>query len=116
MSNEKILIELVEKLENRQREVLKLKYGLDDGKERTNEEVSKLLNLSIDAVKEAEVAALRKLREPDFYTVKEAAKYLMLHEVTVRKHLETGKLKGYKAGNRWRIKQEDLEKYLEGKE
>jgi len=47
-------------------------------------------------------------------SVKEAAEYLNISVITVKRHLYSGRLKGYKAGKQWRIKQEDLEKYLEG--
>jgi len=45
-------------------------------------------------------------------TVKEVAEYLNISELTVKRHLYSGKLKGYKAGRQWRIKREDLEEYL----
>jgi len=55
------------------------------------------------------------LNKDQLLTVKEVAEYLNVHELTVRRHLESGKLKGYKVGNRWRIKRVDLEAYLKGK-
>jgi len=45
-------------------------------------------------------------------SVKETAEYLNISEITVKRHLYSGKLKGYKAGKQWRIKQEDIEEYL----
>jgi len=50
--------------------------------------------------------------EKRLLTLKEAAEYLNLSEITVKRHLYSGKLKGYKAGRQWRIKQEDIEEYL----
>ena len=52
--------------------------------------------------------------EEKMMTVKEVAKYLNVTELTIRRHLELGKLKGHKVGRVWRIKRQDLEEYLKG--
>lgn len=50
-----------------------------------------------------------------FYTTQEVADMLKQHEETIRRKLRTGELKGVNLGGRWRITQEELMKYLEGK-
>lgn len=50
--------------------------------------------------------------ENKLLTAKEAAKYLGIHYVTILRYLESGELKGYKVGPRWRVKLEDLEAFL----
>ena len=46
-------------------------------------------------------------------TVRDAAKYLKIHPETVRTKLREGTLKGVKVGTVWRIKREDLDRFLE---
>ena len=53
--------------------------------------------------------------EKEFFTAKEAAEYLRIAEITLKRHLYSGKLKGYKAGRQWRIRKEDIEEYLKSK-
>ena len=45
-------------------------------------------------------------------TAQEVADYLGINEATVRRYLNRGKIKGYRLGNRWRIRREDVEAYL----
>ena len=47
------------------------------------------------------------------YTVKQVADLLQVREYTVAEYLRQGKLKGFKVGNRWRIKEEDLKEFVE---
>ena len=44
--------------------VLRLRYGLDDGKARTLEEVGKEFNVTRERIRQIEAKALRKLRHP----------------------------------------------------
>ena len=46
------------------REVLKLRFGLEDGKSRTLEEVGKEFNVTRERIRQIEAKALRKLRHP----------------------------------------------------
>ena len=49
----------------REREVVRLRYGLDDGRERTLEEVGQLFGITRERVRQIEFKAMRKLRQPD---------------------------------------------------
>jgi RNA polymerase sigma factor RpoD-like protein len=51
-------------LTGRERRVLQLRFGLEDGRERTLEEVGKELNVTRERIRQIEVKALRKLRHP----------------------------------------------------
>jgi excisionase family DNA binding protein len=47
-----------------------------------------------------------------FYTINDVANLLQTKEATVRKYLRENKLKGYKVGKFWRIKEVDLENFM----
>ena len=47
-----------------------------------------------------------------FYTIADVANLLQTKEATVRKYLRENKLKGYKVGKFWRIKEVDLENFM----
>ena len=49
-------------------------------------------------------------------TPEDAAKALVVKPETVREWLRTGKLKGVKMGRLWRVRERDLEAFLERKE
>ena len=49
----------------REREVIRLRYGLDDGRERTLEEVGQLFGITRERVRQIEFKAMRKLRQPE---------------------------------------------------
>ena len=44
--------------------VLRLRFGLDDGKMRTLEDVGKVFNVTRERIRQIEAKALRKLRHP----------------------------------------------------
>ena len=46
------------------RQVLRLRFGLDDGKMRTLEDVGKVFNVTRERIRQIEAKALRKLRHP----------------------------------------------------
>jgi excisionase family DNA binding protein len=50
---------------------------------------------------------------PDMMTIAEVAKYLKLHELTVRRLAREGELPAFKVGRQWRIKHELLESWIE---
>lgn len=49
-----------------------------------------------------------------YFTVDEVAKQLQVLPATVREWLKSGQLKGIKIGRLWRIRQEELDKFLKG--
>ncbi len=51
------------KLNEREQKVLRMRFGLDDGHERTLEEVGKELNVTRERIRQIEAKALRKLRQ-----------------------------------------------------
>ena len=58
------LEELMKTLTPREAKVLKLRFGLEDGKSRTLEEVGKEFNVTRERIRQIEAKALRKLRHP----------------------------------------------------
>ncbi len=52
-------------LSPRERDVLKLRYGLDDGRMKTLDEIGQLFNVSRERIRQIEAKALRKLRHPN---------------------------------------------------
>ena len=58
------LLRVLDTLTPREEKVLRLRYGLDDGKPRTLEEVGKEFNVTRERIRQIEAQALRKLRHP----------------------------------------------------
>jgi len=58
------LHEILDSLQDRERRVLALRFGLDDGVSRTLEEVGKEFNVTRERIRQIEAKALRKLRHP----------------------------------------------------
>lgn len=58
------LNEVLHTLTPREEHVLKLRFGLDDGRTRTLEEVGKEFNITRERIRQIEAKALRKLRHP----------------------------------------------------
>ena len=58
------LDEIIETLTPREAKVLRLRFGLEDGKARTLEEVGKEFNVTRERIRQIEAKALRKLRHP----------------------------------------------------
>ena len=54
----------LESLTERERQVVKLRFGLEDGRARTLEEVGKTFNVTRERIRQIEAKALRKLRHP----------------------------------------------------
>ncbi len=55
---------VLDSLTEREREVLRLRFGLDDGRSRTLEEVGKEFKVTRERIRQIEAKALRKLRHP----------------------------------------------------
>lgn len=55
---------MLDTLTDREENVLRLRFGLDDGKMRTLEDVGKVFNVTRERIRQIEAKALRKLRHP----------------------------------------------------
>ena len=58
------LDEVLDTLTDREENVLRLRFGLDDGKMRTLEDVGKVFNVTRERIRQIEAKALHKLRHP----------------------------------------------------
>ncbi|WP_316607565.1 RNA polymerase sigma factor RpoD [uncultured Ruminococcus sp.] len=58
------LMEVLDTLTPREEKVLRLRFGLEDGRSRTLEEVGKEFNVTRERIRQIEAKALRKLRHP----------------------------------------------------
>ena len=58
------LVEVLGTLTEREQKVLRLRFGLDDGRARTLEEVGTVFNVTRERIRQIEAKALRKLRHP----------------------------------------------------
>ena len=58
------LNDVLKTLNEREEMVLRYRYGLDDGSQKTLEEVGKIFNVTRERIRQIEVKALRKLRHP----------------------------------------------------
>ena len=58
------LVEVLDTLTDREQKVLRLRFGLDDGRARTLEEVGREFNVTRERIRQIESKALRKLRHP----------------------------------------------------
>jgi RNA polymerase primary sigma factor len=58
------LVDVLKTLTPREEKVLRLRFGLEDGRARTLEEVGKVFNVTRERIRQIEAKALRKLRHP----------------------------------------------------
>ncbi len=58
------LAEVLNTLSDREQKVLRLRFGLDDGRARTLEEVGKEFNVTRERIRQIEAKAIRRLRQP----------------------------------------------------
>lgn len=58
------LARALDQLDEREREILKLRYGLDDGHPRTLKDVSLKFNITRERVRQIEIKAIEKLKHP----------------------------------------------------
>lgn len=56
---------VLDSLSPRERDVLRLRYGLDDGRMKTLEEIGQIFNVTRERIRQIEAKALRKLRHPN---------------------------------------------------
>ena len=59
-----MVLDFINSLTPREAKVLKLRFGLEDGKARTLEEVGKEFQVTRERIRQIEAKALRKLRHP----------------------------------------------------
>ena len=59
------LLSIIASLTPREQKVIRLRYGLDDGRPRTLEEVGHLFEVTRERIRQIEAKALRKLRNPN---------------------------------------------------
>ena len=57
-------MDVLSSLTPRERKVLELRFGLEDGRSRTLEEVGREFNVTRERIRQIEAKALRKLRRP----------------------------------------------------
>ncbi len=50
------------------------------------------------------------------FTVEEIAKYLKLHEYTIRRLARSGKIPSFKAGGQWRFRKDEINKWSKKEE
>jgi len=55
------------------------------------------------------------MSKEEYYTIEEVAKMLKVVYLTVYRWIQDGKLTAYKAGKQYRIKKQDLDKFVERK-
>ncbi len=60
------LSRMLSQLTPRERDIMHLRYGLEDGRQRTLEEVGRLFNITRERVRQTEHKAFRKLRQPNW--------------------------------------------------
>ena len=58
------LVEVLKTLTPREEKVLRLRFGIEDGRTRTLEEVGREFNVTRERIRQIEAKALRKLRHP----------------------------------------------------
>ena len=58
------LDKVLQTLDPRERDVIRVRYGLDDGEYHTLEDTGKIVKLTKERVRQIEAAAFRKLRQP----------------------------------------------------
>jgi DNA-binding CsgD family transcriptional regulator len=61
---EDIRIEILDSLSTREREIIRLRCGLDDGRVKTLSEIGHIFNVTPERIRQIEAKALRKLRHP----------------------------------------------------
>lgn len=58
------------------------------------------------------VRKMTQAKRTQVMTLKEVAKYLGVHEMTVYRLMNNGKMPGFKLGGQWRFKKDVLDKWI----
>jgi RNA polymerase primary sigma factor len=77
-----VILEALDDLSPREKEIIRLRYGLDDGRVRTLEDVGRMFRLTRERIRQIEAQALKKLRHPSRST--NLADFWVTHWVPVR--------------------------------
>ena len=59
-----MIIEVFDSLDEREKEIIMMRYGFDDGEAKTLDDIGELVGLTRERVRQIEIKALRKLRQP----------------------------------------------------
>ena len=74
------LEEALERLEDRQKKIVELRYGLKDGHPRTLKEVAQVFSITRERVRQIEIRALERLKHPDINKNLKKFREMMLNE------------------------------------
>ena len=75
----KTIAEVFMTLSPRERDVLRLRFGMDDGRKRYHKEIAQLFGVTEEDIRIIEAKALRKLRHPNRYN--QLRKFLGMEEI-----------------------------------
>lgn len=59
-----MIIKVFDSLDEREKEIIMMRYGFDDGEAKTLDDIGELVGLTRERVRQIEIKALRKLRQP----------------------------------------------------
>jgi RNA polymerase primary sigma factor len=59
-----MIIKVFDSLDDREKEIIMMRYGFDDGEAKTLDDIGELIGLTRERVRQIEIKALRKLRQP----------------------------------------------------
>ena len=65
-SMNRVTDEVLSRLDPRERRIIRLRFGIEDGQEHTLEQISQVYNLTRERIRQIEARALRKLRHPNY--------------------------------------------------
>jgi excisionase family DNA binding protein len=58
----------------------------------------------------------KEMKDRDVLTVKELAGYLRVKDLTVYKHVNMGKIPGFKLGSHWRFRKSEIDEWIKKQE
>jgi RNA polymerase primary sigma factor len=63
-ATKEMIIKVFDSLDEREKEIIMMRYGFDDGEAKTLDDIGELVGLTRERVRQIEIKALRKLRQP----------------------------------------------------